>query len=416
VTTLVTLGPEDDDLPAHSLLGASGAYRWLNCPGSFRLSRSAPARPASIYAATGTLAHRYIEEAITQTPPGTRWHVPDTEAGAQIQVERHVIEVDQDFIDGVNLMLDYIWDRSLQYSMFGAEFTVRLDSYFVQANIKPPTRLYGRTDLVMVDKPRRLLEVVDYKNGAGILVEVENNPQMLFYAAGVLAELGQKFSDLVIDTVKLTVVQPHARSVEKIRSWTVDALDVLLWVDEVLIPGVQRCAQPDAPLNPDPYWCQFCPASHTCPALIDKANQMAKHAFTDDQDDPLSTLPSSPEKLAEALDLADQAETWIKALRAYATEQLKAQVRIPNWGLVPTRPVRRWTELGVSQVETNLVTLGLAREGHRSELLTPAQMEKLARRKGHTWDAWFGPYVESHSSGVKLARTDRADAADFPEC
>jgi Protein of unknown function (DUF2800) len=315
----------------------------------------------------------------------------------------------------VNLMLDYIWDRSLQYTIFGAEFTVRLDSYFAQANIKPPTRLYGRTDLVMISQPRRLLEVVDYKNGAGILVEVENNPQMLFYAAGALAELRHKFPDLGIDTVKLTVVQPHARSVDKVRSWTVDTLDVLLWVDETLIPGVQACARPDALLNPGS-WCQFCPASHACPALIYKANQMAKHAFSDQDDDKLSTLPSTPEKLAEALDLADQAEVWIKAVRAYATEQLKAQVRIPDWGLVPTRPMRRWTEAGVSQVETNLITLGLTAEGHKVELLTPAQMEKLARRKGHKWDAWFGPHVESHSSGVKLARTDRADVSDFPEC
>jgi hypothetical protein len=278
--------------------------------------------------------------------------------------------------------------------------------------VKPPVRLYGRTDFVMINTRHKLLEVVDYKNGAGILIEPENNPQMLFYAAGVLAELASKFPDLVIDTVTLTVIQPHARSVDKVRSWTVDTLDVLAWVDEQLIPAVQACADPDAPLKPGS-WCRFCPASFACPALIAKANQMAQHAFG--QGDPLSTLPETPEKLAEALDLALRAETWIEAVRAYAIEQLKAQTRIPGWSLVPTRPMRRWSKPGLAQIETNLITLGLTQAGYRHELLTPAQMEKLAAREGHAWDRWFAPWVESVSSGVKLAKTDETPFDNFTE-
>ena len=44
----------------HALLSASGAYRWLNCPGSARLEDKFEDEP-SVYAAEGTLAHEMAE-------------------------------------------------------------------------------------------------------------------------------------------------------------------------------------------------------------------------------------------------------------------------------------------------------------------------------------------------------------------
>jgi len=50
---------------AHHPLGASGASRWLACPGSVRLSADLP-DPGSAYAEEGTLAHQLAEVCLSQ--------------------------------------------------------------------------------------------------------------------------------------------------------------------------------------------------------------------------------------------------------------------------------------------------------------------------------------------------------------
>ena len=95
-------------LPAHSLLGASSAARWLKCPGSFALSQTAPTAATSVYAATGTLAHSFIEGCL-QSPITRMEH---TSIGNAYRIDGHEIIVDEDMVDGVNVMVDYIAARS----------------------------------------------------------------------------------------------------------------------------------------------------------------------------------------------------------------------------------------------------------------------------------------------------------------
>jgi len=399
-------------LPAHSLLGASAASRWLNCPGSFALSQQAPPSRSSIYAATGTLAHNFIERMLSRA---ARAH-PSALVGMKLdpnligtayQVEGHDIVIDEDFIDGVNTMLDYVASVAPAYDMLRSELTVHLDGYFKDRS-PPPVRLFGRTDVVLLGA--HMLEIVDYKNGSGVIVDPHDNPQMLYYAAGVVAAVSRMKPSVDIHQVKLTVVQPHARSIAKVRSATIDYIDLMLWVDTVLIPGVDACTAPDAPLVTGA-WCRFCPVSFACPALIDEANHMAKLEFDDRR-----TTFDDPVELSRQLDIAERASVWIEAIRAHALERLQRQERIPHWTLTPTRPVRRWTdEASVEQVTMNLGLL--PGDTHRSELKSPAQMEKLVQRRlsrAH-WENELAPLVQSHSSGVKLLRENDA-AEEFGEC
>ena len=391
----ITIEP---DQAAHSALGASAAHRWLNCPGSFRLSRTVPARRGSIYAATGTLAHSLIEATIHKGP-----RVLEQILGSVATVEGYEVEIDEDFVAGITTMVDYVAQDRMGPTYL--EQTVYLDKLFV-GRAAPPVRLFGRADVIFLDMMDNTLEVVDYKNGSGVLVDPAGNPQLLYYAIGAvlfLADEGFPFPG----TIKLTVVQPHARDVQKIRSTEIDFMDLVLWVEDVLIPGVYACAAPDAPLNAGS-WCRFCPASHVCPVLHDKANQMAKHDFAD------HTLPVTPTDLADALNTAVLAETWIDAVRGYAIEQLKSQVHIPGWGLGPTRPVRRWVD--EVEAENRLLDHGFTPVViHRNELKSPAQIEKLVKQSPGVWGE-LSPLVENHSSGVKLVRTDNDPRGDFDEC
>jgi hypothetical protein len=400
---------------AHSLLGASGAHRGLNCPGSFQLSETAPPRPASIYAATGTLAHDYIENALGAAVtlgqrPGT-CKVDDTELGVTADVEGHTITVDQDLIDGVNVMLDYVQHAAHQSDWVRCEFQVELNDYFLPSE-PPPVLLFGRVDVALLDLQTDTLEIIDYKNGSGVFVMVQDNPQLLYYAAGVLRQL-PKHQLRRLKRIKLTVVQPNAPGSEPIRSWQITPVDLLMWIDEVLVPGVEACAQDNPPLVPGP-WCRFCPAIHACPRLMQDANEMAKRDFADHM------LPDDPDELARNLDIAERAQMWINALQGYAVEQLQRQVRIPGWELVPTRPTRKW----ISDEPTTAGTLQLFDVPDNviweTRLRSPAQIEKAMGRGARFRELWngqlAGALVESKSSGVKLARAGKTDAAgDFSD-
>ena len=390
-------------LPAHSLLGASGAHRWLNCPGSFQLSLRVPPRPSSIYAATGTLAHHYIEDALNtalnaNTRPGDL-AVSPAELGHQWSLEGHEIIVDQTFIDGVNCMLAYVHEAAGRSDWFCVEFRVHLDDYFLPNT--PPVPLFGRVDVALLDLQDGLLEIIDYKNGAGVIVSPRDNPQMLYYLAGVLRELPDN-QHRNVQRVKLTVVQPNAPGHQPIRSWETSVVDVLMWVREVLVPGVEAAGHDDAPLVPGP-WCKFCPALHVCPRLIQDAVDMAKREFDDVK------IPDDPAELANALDIADRAVTWATALQAHAFEQLKRQVRIPGWELVPTRPSRHWV-LDEKNTAAALSTAGLDDSViFETRLRSPAQTEKALKGSAerHAWASVSDSLIESRSSGVKLARSDK---------
>lgn len=379
----------------HSLLGASSAARWLACPGSFRLSQTAPHRRSSIYAATGTLAHQMIEDALVL---GHRYE--ESGVGREVVCDGHTITADRDLIDGVNVMLDYFRDNATTYQWSDVEFRVDLGSYFKS----PPVDVFGTVDAAHYAQSNQTLEVIDYKNGAGITVSAVENPQLMFYGAGVLAQMPPLWRDQ-IKTVKLTIVQPHASGVVPIRSWEIDVVDLLMWVDEVLVPGVEACAQPDAPLNPGS-WCRFCPVSHACPKLMADALEMAKREFDD--------IPQEPDALAQALDTAERAELWIARIREHAVGELERQVRIPGWGLVPTRATRKWTAPDADIVR-RLVDLGVdIEEVWEERVRSPAQLEKLLHRsrKGRAiWDE-AQRMVEARSSGVRLGRDNHTDAGE----
>ena len=386
----------------HSDLGASGMHRWMRCPGSFRLCQGMPARPPSVYAATGTLAHEIIEKTLKDG----RFELDLSDLSEH--VARRDIIPDPGFAEGIELMLDYVARAKDDYELIRTELTVDLHHWFEGAGVTPPVPMFATADVVMLAGDAGRLEIVDYKNGAGILVAAQNNPQLMYYAAGVLALVAKQFPEFAMRSVKITVVQPHAGDTP-IRSQVVDVVDVYLWIDEVLIPAVQACAAPD-PLFVPGDWCRFCTGARSCPALQLAANELAKREFGG------HALPEDPRDLAKQLDLAERAVMWADALRTYALEQLQAQVRIPGWGLEPTRPTRRWVR--EAEVAAELARENLPMEiTHKLELRSPAQLEKQVKGlvPRSWWDTHVAPLIETKSSGVKLARTDNDPAKGFTE-
>src|SRR5208282_2991533 len=145
-----------EERPAHSKLGASGAERWMNCPGSVSLlsELKLPESDEPDYRSLGTAAH---ELACLCLQGGLdAWEYIGHKIGAHV--------VDEDMVDAVQIYLDECC--SLPEGEIFIEFRVDAPEF--------DHDFYGTTDFACVSGTT--LFVRDYKHGAGVAVDVENNP------------------------------------------------------------------------------------------------------------------------------------------------------------------------------------------------------------------------------------------------
>lgn len=386
-------------LPAHSDIGASAMARLIACPGSYALSRGVTRHQgggSSIYAATGTVAHALIEESMIQGAD------PAAELDQTVQVDGHDVTVDADMVEATRLCVAEYKRRGAGATRQGLEERVYLDEYWPPSK-RPPISAFGTADYWAYFQDRLHLEVVDYKNGAGVYVEVSDNPQLYYYAAGVLLALWAMRLPAPV-TVDITVVQPNFRGKQKVRTHHTTALDVLMWVDDVLKPTVAEVMTPGAKLASGKH-CQFCPARAGCPALARLAQDAARRDFGPSPD---QLREFTLEEVGQILRDLDAIEPFVKALKELAEERISKGDRVPGWTLVPSRPMRSW-DVDAQVLADVLSEAGFPGPDHllvtQPVLRSPAQLEKLLTPA--LW-AVAETYVQSKSSGVRLV-PDPAD-------
>ena len=377
---------------AHSAIGASSMSRLIACPGSFRLSRQVKTKGGStIYAATGTVAHALAEDVMTG-------HIdPASRVGSLINVDGHDVEITAEMVEAISIYVDLVNSWHQTADEVWLETRVILDEYW-SPKTRPPVSAFGTADAVAYHEARQHVDIGDYKNGAGVWVDVMDNPQVLYYAAGVLKMLDKL--GMPVRTVTTHIIQPNVRGTEKVRSQDLAAADVLMWVYDVLKPTIAKLFEPDAELVAGRH-CRFCPAAVGCPARDKLRQDAAARNFGPNYDD-LKTY--SPYALQNVLDELEILDMHAKALREHALERIQAGERIPGWHVEPTRPVRSWDKgVDVTTLLSAIPTVvGRATVCEPEKLKTPAQMEKAL---GHAWGA-ISKFVVSKSSGVKLAPDD----------
>lgn len=359
----------------HAKLGASVAPRWLACPGSIRLAGEQE-NIQTEYALAGQAAHAVGQMALERKVEPDMW--------LGLTVER--VEVDEEMVEAVKVYTDHC--RSIVAT------THWIEHKFSLADLNPPGPMFGTADYVAYDGLRRLLTVVDFKYGQGVVVEAKGNKQLRYYALGAALTLGK---DHPIETVRMTIVQPRAsHSDGVIRSEEIDYLEILAFAGE-LMDGARATLKPDAPLHAGSH-CRFCPASATCPEQRKQVQALAQVTF---EAMPLDVPPTPdslpPEVFSDILSKLHILEDWGKAMRAEALRRLEAGIEVPGFKIVAKRATRRW-------VSEKTVDDWFHNEGYDDEelwdkkLKSPAQLEKLVGKKNLPAEL-----VESKSSGFTLA-------------
>jgi len=241
---------------SHARFSASGAAKWLACPGSVRLSEKCPPLPDSIYATEGTTAHEVVEYLIRNRHK----HL----AASEFLRKKYGLQM----VVHAETALKYVTARMSKLDRA---------SLVIEAKCDLPTfepGQYGTTDLGIV-QVGGLLEVIDYKYGAGIPVQATESKQLTYYAIGLAHQFDYDFKQ-----VRLTIIQPRRAIDGKfVRSW--DTTPKYLREQlEVFEEGMALAKRPKAPLRAGDH-CRFCAAKSICPETKNAALRRAQDDFDD---------------------------------------------------------------------------------------------------------------------------------------
>ena len=368
----------------HARLGGSKAKRWINCPGSVKLSEQFPDDGPSKYAAEGTAAHELAEACLRS----------NRDTDSYIGLEFNGFEVTKDMAEAVQVFVDHVRSAAVDGEML-------LEVQFDLEPLKPPEPMYGTADGVVwteVDG-HWFLQVIDYKHGRGVVVPAVDNDQLKMYALGAVVAARRQPT-----AVTVTIVQPRAGA-EPIRSETFAYDELKTWWGRA--KAAAELAQTEgAPLKAGD-WCRFCPAHAQCPAQAKHALVLAQEAFSPIEDEPEAMEFPDPglltaEQIGRILQALPVLEDWAKALRAHASQELEAGNEVPGFKLVSKRAVRRWKDEDAAMA--TLRQMGLSDEAITvKKPVSPAQAEKAL--KAH-YPRGAAPKVDDlvtkNSSGTKM--------------
>ncbi|MGI9158913.1 MAG: DUF2800 domain-containing protein, partial [Saprospiraceae bacterium] len=326
-----------------TVVGGSTAKRVINCPGSVALSAKMPAQPESTYAATGTLLHNVISYCLDKYQP------PEDFLG----VRHNDIELTPELIeDKLKPALEALNDIDPDNEM---DYAVETKVSF--GDIIPGA--FGSTDLLGRLGDRAV--VLDWKFGDGVVVEAEENPQLMYYAAAALRTPEVQWVFEGAKEIECIIVQPPF-----VKRW-VTSFDRIRQFERELVLAVRLAASEDAPLHIGDH-CRWCQAKPICPQM----NSSADRALLQD----LKSL--DVQYVSAALSKADQLEAWITDLRVLALQMLERGVTVPGYKLVAKRGSRKWRD----EEEAKKALLSQLPENEVVEhiLISPAQAEKKIKK------------------------------------
>lgn len=233
---------------------------------------------------------------------------------------------------------------------------------------------FGTGDcLIVADK---LLHIIDFKYGQGVLVDAEENPQMMLYALGALRQFDHLYD---IAQVAMSIYQPRR---ENVSTWTITVEQLMDWAEQTLKPKAEMAYQGEGDYVPGP-WCTFCKAAVKCRARAEAKLQLAKYEFamppllTDAEiEDILSRLPGLTK--------------WAAEIEAYAQDAAIHHGKVwHGFKLVESRTNRKYTD------EEAVIRAANAAGYHdifKKSLIPITEMEKLMGKK--TFAEVLGGLVE----------------------
>jgi hypothetical protein len=339
----------------------------MTCPGSIRMSEGIPNR-SSRAADEGTEAH-----ALAETVLRAELNLGDETTRAA--AADAIFTATTDMLEAVAVYVDKV----LGYAKSGIECEILLEQRVSLDALGVP--IFGTADaLIYVPAIRRLI-VGDYKHGAGVAVEVEENYQLKMYALAAWQSIAQA-RGWIVETVETFICQPRKEHADgPVRSYAYTLLDLLDFAGDV-IEAVAATQAADAPLVAGEH-CRFCAAKPQCPARVEVMREVVPMPAEFAGLPKVSTL--SVDQCAQILTAADRVgfSQWLDDVRGFLQAHAEAGNAVPNFKLVAKRAARKWKEADSVIVSRLTESTNVSRDQLYTEptLKTVAQIEKLVGKK-----------------------------------
>lgn len=297
----------------HAMLSASGAHRWLNCPPSAILEDEAEdtAGPA---AEEGTAAHALAEHKLRRA--------------LKQRSTRPTSPYEDDAMgDYTDAYVTYVLEKYETAKKLSPDAEILIEQLLDFSHLVPGG--FGTGDCVIVADGH--MTVIDFKYGAGVLVDAWNNPQMQLYALGALAEFDMLYD---IDTVEMVIYQPRR---DNISEWSQPVSELTAWGENTVKPTAELAVAGKGEMKAGD-WCGFCKIKSTCRARAKANLEIAQWEFAE-------PVELDDSEIAEALTLIPQAKKWMNDLEKYANSKAVDEGKQwPGFKLVAGRSIRKYTD------------------------------------------------------------------------
>lgn len=224
----------------HSRLSASGSAIWTNCPGSVKLSETAPPRDPHPSAMEGSIAHEVAEVAVNLLLGLSN----DSHHDLIGEIRSDVV-IDRAMIIGATLYAEFV------ASIYQQGDTIDLEKRVTLEHVHPD--MFGTADCI-IKKQDGSIHVIDYKYGTWP-VSAKQNSQMIYYAIGASKEYTPPY-------VTLNIVQPRSKDGKTIKSDRIEKEQMYMW--ERVFREQAKLADVGTPIVKGKH-CMFCPALPVCP-------------------------------------------------------------------------------------------------------------------------------------------------------
>ena len=380
----------------HALLSASGAHRWLNCPGSALLEQQFP-DTSSEAAKEGTLAHELAERKLRNyfytVDYGKRKLSADIKKLKQNPLwQDEMMGYTDEYVEYIkNIALSVKEDTHVH-----ADIERRV--YFKEYTLAAPEddcEGFGTADCILVYGDT--IHIIDFKYGKSPdgRVSAENNPQMMLYALGAYNAYKIIYP---IKHIRMSIVQP--RLADGISEWGC-MLDELLSFGEYVKERATLALSGEGEFCPDAKTCKWCKARASCRA---RAEQNVAMAFNVGKLPPLI----SAEEAGRYLSVGEDVAKWLSDLQGWALAECLAGKDVPGWKAVEGRSTRTWTDM--DKAFDMLVKNGVAEALlYERKPLTLAQVEKTIGKTD--FQTYVGEFVTKAAGKPTLVKvSDRRPA------
>lgn len=318
----------------HAAFSPSAAHRWMNCPGSWRLSQKFQNVP-TINTAMGTLYHNMMEYILSDISRYTG-HVLDKLFNSEHQIQGFDVKVDEEMIEAIKVGCDFLIPLIRE-----AESC----ELHIEHQVKITDDCWGTVDVVL-DVPGKPLRVIDWKYGTGHEITAYDNHQLAIYAIGARNKFRKSRGPVIAQ-----IVQP--RFSEPIKSWLITPSVLRAWSADVLV-AIDRCKQTPEERIIDESACRWCPAMAVCPEQQKLATQVAQGEFDEAELAPPNEL--SDEQLLKVITHAKQVKAWINKVEEHGVKRYLESNPIPGTKVVRGRSKRKWKS---TTTGTQLLELGV---------------------------------------------------------